>query len=105
MTTTLTGFQKAEIAVKNIHQLRVDRMAAGDFTPEVEAFWDREVRINRGVFDMWAWFEAENWGALAPNQLGNAITCVLKLTDTDDDIRLGMTLAAVDMLRQAGVIF
>ena len=96
----ITSLAQADTALRVVKESAADRKAEGDFTPDVEAFWDKPVRIAAGV--QFAWAVRDSWGVCAPQELVDRIAALVnQVRDEGDDegFFTGVSVAVVDILR------
>lgn len=97
----ITSLEQADIALRVVKEAAAERKAKGDFTPDVEAFWDKEIRIAVGVQFVWA--VRESWGEIGLGETLHRLNAladqVAVEADPDPHFFTGVSVAVLDVLR------
>jgi hypothetical protein len=97
----IKSLEQANTALRVVKESAAEREAKGDFTPDIEAFWDKQIKIAAGVQFVWA--VRDSWGACTPQELANRLVALSAQVETEDDsddnFFIGVATAVVDILR------
>jgi hypothetical protein len=101
--SAITSLEQADIALRVVKELAVEREAKGDWDDEVKEFWDKEIAIAEGV--QFAWSERDSWGDIAWSELvdkiNNLANAAVLARPMSEDFFQGVSTGILTVVRAA----